>query len=241
MTDSSLKWALSWWFSMEPSSHHFLSHLTWILLLASCNPQAWCYCNSPLFHVPLLSLKRSHRQTNMTVNFIGDKLVSHFFHLRIHQTTVSFSLSLSLTWCVSNTNMLCVCIYMYTYIHVILHLHLHLYLYLYLYLSIYNIYIYVCIICIFCVPIRFGAQWKIASENLSPGLSECLSLPRCMVRTTRTRRQGAVVLAQEVYDIGGCFHPNLSYLVYIHIYIIYYIYMYSWRIFHILLYVYWWV
>ena len=102
---------------------------------------------------------------------------------------------------------------MYTYIYIILHL------YLYLYLYIYNmyVYIYICITCIFCVPIRFGAQWKIASENLSPGLSECLSLPRCMVRTTRTRRQGAVVLAQEVYDIGGCFHPNLSYLVYIYI------------------------
>ena len=215
MTDSSLKWALSWWFSMEPSLHHFLSHLTWILLLASCNPQAWCYCNSPSFHVPLLSLKRSHRQTNMTVNFIGDKLVSHFFHLRIHQTTVSFSLSLSLWHGVYliPTCYVYVYIYMYTYIYIILHL------YLYLYLYIYNmyVYIYVCITCIFCVPIRFGAQWKIASENLSPGLSECLSLPRCMVRTTRTRRQGAVVLAQEVYDIGGCFHPNLSYLVYIYI------------------------
>ena len=130
--------------------------------------------------------------------------------------------------------------YVYVYIYVYIYLHhstsISISISLYIYIICMYIYIYVCITCIFCVPIRFGAQWKIASENLSPGLSECLSLPRCMVRTTRTRRQGAVVLAQEVYDIGGCFHPNLSYLVYIYIY-----YMYSWRIFHILLYVYWWV
>ena len=230
MTDSSLKWALSWWFSMEPSLHHFLSHLTWILLLASCNPQAWCYCNSPSFHVPLLSLKRSHRQTNMTVNFIGDKLVSHFFHLRIHQTTVSFSLSLSL-W--HGVYLIPTC-YVYVYIYVYIYLHHSTSISISLY--IYNMYVYICMYYMHILrayPIR--STMENSFRELEPWT---LWMP-----------QPASVYGEDNEDPatgggGSCagsiwyrrMLPSKFELPGIHIY-----YMYSWRIFHILLYVYWWV